>query len=138
MGRARSTRALSAPGAPWEGRDSSDGRRRRRGGDADRQLLPRVFLALLVFGTVAALVAGVWATPIMRLLTSEIYIGSEGAPGADSALVLLALPMFLNSLIENLSKRVDGTLRWIGALITDLQRANTLTKVMEREGIFPE
>jgi len=72
---------------------------RMRGGDADRQLLPRVFLALLVFGTVAALVAGVWATPIMRLLTSEIYIGSEGAPGADSALVLLALPMFLNSLI---------------------------------------
>ncbi len=69
------------------------------GAHVDRQLLPRVFLALLVFGTVAALVAGVWATPIMRLLTSEIYIGSEGAPGADSALVLLALPMFFNSII---------------------------------------
>lgn len=69
------------------------------GAHADRQLLPRVFLALLVFGTVVALVAGAWATPIMRLLTSEAYLGVEGAPGADSALMLLALPMFFNSLI---------------------------------------
>ncbi|OGJ57416.1 hypothetical protein A3H22_02415 [Candidatus Peribacteria bacterium RIFCSPLOWO2_12_FULL_55_15] len=72
---------------------------RLRGGSADRQLLPRLFFALLVFGTTAALVAGLWATPIMRLLTSEAYLGTGTTPGADSALMLLALPMFLNSLI---------------------------------------
>lgn len=66
---------------------------------ADRQLFPRVFLVLLLFGTIAALVAGVWATPIMRLLTSEAYLRADGIPGADDALMLLALPMFFNSLI---------------------------------------
>ncbi|MBI1934515.1 oligosaccharide flippase family protein [Candidatus Peregrinibacteria bacterium] len=72
---------------------------RLKGGAADRQLLQRLFFSLLMFGTTAALVAGLWATPIMRLLTSEAYLRTGTAPGADSALALLALPMFLNSLI---------------------------------------
>ncbi|MBI2636353.1 polysaccharide biosynthesis C-terminal domain-containing protein [Candidatus Peregrinibacteria bacterium] len=47
----------------------------------------------------AALVSWVLATPIMRLLTSEAYVQSGLIPGADTALRLLALPMFFNSLI---------------------------------------
>lgn len=72
---------------------------RLRGGAADRQLLSRLFFSLLMFGTTVALIAGLWATPIMRLLTSEAYLSTGTAAGADSALMLLALPMFLNSLI---------------------------------------
>lgn len=72
---------------------------RLKGSDADRPLLIRIVFALLIFGMTAALVAGVWATPIMRLLTSEAYLQTGSSAGADSALRLLALPIFFNSLI---------------------------------------
>lgn len=72
---------------------------RLKGGAADRQLLSRLFFILLLFGTTVALVAGFWATPIMRLLTLEAYLQTGSSAGADSALRLLALPMFFNSLI---------------------------------------
>lgn len=72
---------------------------RLRGGGADRELLRRLFLVLLLFGTIVALVSGLWARPIMRLLTSEAYLSTGITPGADSALRLLTLPMFFNSLI---------------------------------------
>ena len=62
-------------------------------------LLGKTFVTILLLGAVSALFSALWARPIMALLTTDAYLAMPGASGADTALRLLALPMFLNGLV---------------------------------------
>ena len=59
----------------------------------------KILFAILLIGATAGLFAFLWARPIMQLLTTDAYLSTAIAPGADTALSLLALPMFLNGII---------------------------------------
>ncbi len=63
------------------------------------RLLGKTLLLILVFGSASALFALFFATPIMSLLTSPAYLEAAGQPGSDTALSLLAAPMFLNGIV---------------------------------------
>jgi O-antigen/teichoic acid export membrane protein len=70
-----------------------------RGGDL-RRLLGKTLLTLLTLGSIALLFALLWPRPLVELLTTNAYLSTPTTPGSDTALVLLALPMFLNGLIQ--------------------------------------
>lgn len=65
----------------------------------NRGVLGKTFLLILLLGTVSSLFAFFWARPLVMLLTTEQYLSTAITPGTDTALALLALPMFLNGLI---------------------------------------
>ena len=62
-------------------------------------MLGKTLFSILLFGTVSALFSILWATPIMRLLTTPAYLATPQIPGADTALALLGIPMFLNGIV---------------------------------------
>lgn len=62
-------------------------------------LLGKTLLIILLLGSVSAMFSLFWARPIMRLLTTPMYLATPGHPGADTALQLLSAPMFLNGLV---------------------------------------
>jgi len=72
--------------------------RRERGEDASA-LLGKTFLLLLLLGTTAALFSIFWPRPIVALLTTREYLSTADHPGADTALKLISVPMFLYGFI---------------------------------------
>lgn len=68
-------------------------------GHDTRSLLGKTFLMLLIFGTISALFALLWSRPLVQLLTTDAYLSSSARPGSDTALRLLAAPLFLNSIV---------------------------------------
>jgi len=68
---------------------------RRESGEDASALLGKTFLLLLLLGTTAALFSALWPRPLIALLTTRAYLSTPGHPGADSALQLAAIPMFL-------------------------------------------
>lgn len=72
--------------------------RRERGEDAST-ILGRTFLLLLLLGTTAGLFAILWSRPLIALLTTQEYLSVPGHPGADTALRLSSIPMFLYGFI---------------------------------------
>jgi O-antigen/teichoic acid export membrane protein len=62
-------------------------------------LLGKTLLLILVIGSVSFLFSILWSQPLVLLLTQETYLSTASNPGADTALFLLALPMFCNGLI---------------------------------------
>lgn len=72
--------------------------RRERGEDATA-LLGKTFLLLLLLGTTAGLFAAFWPRPLIALLTTREYLSTAVSPGADTALRLASVPMFLYGFI---------------------------------------
>jgi len=72
---------------------------RHSAGLSVKSLLGKTLFLILVFGSVSALFSVFWSRPIMRLLTTEAYLSSPGVPGADTALMLLSVPQFLNGIV---------------------------------------
>ncbi|MDD5103534.1 MAG: oligosaccharide flippase family protein, partial [Candidatus Peribacteraceae bacterium] len=72
--------------------------RRERGEDAG-PLLGKTFLLLLLLGTTAGLFAMLWPRPLIALLITREYLSTAGHPGADTALRLASIPMFLYGFI---------------------------------------
>lgn len=62
-------------------------------------LLGKTFLLLLLLGTTAGLFAALWPRPLIALLTTREYLSTAGHPGADTALRLGSIPMFLYGFI---------------------------------------
>ncbi len=68
-------------------------------GEDTRSLLGKLLLALLLLGSTTALVSALWPRALIALLTTNAYLGTPAQPGSDTALLLLAAPMFLNALV---------------------------------------
>lgn len=68
-------------------------------GEDMRDFVGKIFFAIVLLSTTAFLYAVFWARPVMRLLTTEDYLSTAAAPGSDTALSLLALPMLLNGIV---------------------------------------
>ena len=68
-------------------------------GQQTAPLLGKTLFIILILGSTSALFSLFWARPIMRLLTTTAYLSTPGHPGADTALRLLAAPMFLNGIV---------------------------------------
>jgi len=64
-----------------------------------RSLLGKTFLILLILGSISALFSALWSRPIMQLLTTESYLSTIATPGSDTALQLMSIPLFLNSMV---------------------------------------
>lgn len=63
------------------------------------QLLGKTLLILLTIGSISFLFSLIWARPLVQLLTTSSYLATPGRPGSDTALMLMSVPIFLNSLI---------------------------------------
>ncbi|MDP7646171.1 MAG: oligosaccharide flippase family protein [Candidatus Peribacteraceae bacterium] len=68
-------------------------------GEDTRSLLGKTFLIILIFGSIILLFSALWSRPIIQLLTTEAYLSTPARPGADTALRLMSIPMFLNGII---------------------------------------
>lgn len=69
-------------------------------GEDTGALVGKILFAILLVGSAMALFAGLWGRPLMLLLTRPEYVSGAGlAAGADTALTLLAIPMFLNGIV---------------------------------------
>ncbi len=68
-------------------------------GEATNQLLGKTLLVVLIVGSASALFSFFWATPIMSILTTPAYLETASEAGSDTALSLLAAPMFLNGIV---------------------------------------
>ncbi|MFH1443978.1 MAG: oligosaccharide flippase family protein [Candidatus Peregrinibacteria bacterium] len=99
--------------------------RREKGKDTG-DLLGKTFLVLLLLGTTAGLFAALWPRPLIALLTTREYLSTVGHPGADTALRLASIPMFLygfilfsfyTALVHGEWRRLLATLT-IGAIIS--------------------
>lgn len=69
-----------------------------QGGDT-RELLGKILLAILLIGSVSFLFAVFWPRPLMQMLTTEQYLSTALSPGADTALRLLSVSMFMNGFL---------------------------------------
>ncbi len=68
-------------------------------GEKTDALLGKTLFLILLLGSLAAAFSILWARPLMGLLTTEAYLSTSGSPGADTALALLGIPMFLNGIV---------------------------------------
>jgi O-antigen/teichoic acid export membrane protein len=68
-------------------------------GEDTRSLLGKVFLSLLLLGTVAFLFSALWPRALIHLLTTDAYLSTATAPGSDTALQLLSVSMFMNGIL---------------------------------------
>lgn len=68
-------------------------------GESTKALLGRTFLILIAIGGASSLFSFFWSRPIMQVLTTDLYLAGNGQPGSDTALALLALPMFCNAVV---------------------------------------
>src|SRR3989344_409353 len=68
-------------------------------GENTRTVLGKTFLLILLLGIIAAAFSFLWSRPLIELLTTTDYLSTSERPGSDTALQLLALPMFLNGII---------------------------------------
>lgn len=77
-----------------------------------RVLMGKIFLVVLLLGSISSLFAFFWSTPIMELLTTKSYLRGTTQFGADSALKLLSIPMFLNGIVQCWFYILLTTHRW--------------------------
>jgi len=68
-------------------------------GEDTKSLLGKTFLIIMIFGSITLLFSTLWSRPIIQLLTTEAYLSTPARPGADTALRLMSIPMFLNGII---------------------------------------
>jgi O-antigen/teichoic acid export membrane protein len=68
-------------------------------GEDSSKLLGKTLLVILIIGSIGGLFAALWSRPIVELLTRESYLSVGDTPGSDTALRLLAAPIFFNGLI---------------------------------------
>ena len=68
-------------------------------GEDTKSLLGKTFLIIMIFGSITLLFSTLWSRPIIQLLTTEAYLSTPTRPGADTALRLMSIPMFLNGII---------------------------------------
>ncbi|NOS67511.1 MAG: oligosaccharide flippase family protein [Candidatus Peribacteraceae bacterium] len=64
-----------------------------------RDLLGTILFAILLVGSVSLLFSALWPRPLMQMLTTEQYLSTATSPGADTALRLLSVSMFMNGLL---------------------------------------
>ena len=64
-----------------------------------REFLGKILFAILLIGSVAFLFSVLWSRPLMQMLTTEEYLSTATSPGADTALRLLSVSMFMNGLL---------------------------------------
>lgn len=67
--------------------------------ERSQALLQKTFVLLLIIGLSMMLAFYFWARPLVQLLTTEAYLSTPLMPGSDTALAILALPVFLNVLV---------------------------------------
>jgi len=68
-------------------------------GENTAPLLGKTLLSVLIIGTVAFLFSLLWSRPLVLLLTHEAYLSTAARAGSDTALRLMAGPVFLNAVI---------------------------------------
>jgi O-antigen/teichoic acid export membrane protein len=73
--------------------------KRHEEGQKTEGLLGKTLLLILILGSASAVFSAFWARPIMGLLTTPAYLARSGIPGADTALSVLAIPMFANGIV---------------------------------------
>ncbi len=73
--------------------------RRLAEGEDVSALVRRTFITVTLLSLTAGLMAMIWARPLMHLLTTEQYLSTFDAPGADTALFLLGPSMILNGIV---------------------------------------
>jgi O-antigen/teichoic acid export membrane protein len=71
----------------------------RGGEERAPTVLGKTLVIILAIGVVSFLFAALWSRPLMSLLTTPAYLSGDGQAGADTALKMLALPMFCNGII---------------------------------------
>ena len=69
-------------------------------GEDTQSLLGKTLCVLLLLGGVASIFSALWARPLVGLLTTDAYLSTPGKYGSDTALSLMALPVFLNGLVQ--------------------------------------
>ncbi len=62
-------------------------------------LLGKTLFLILTLGSISSIFAFLWGRPIMQLLTTSEYLSMGNVAGADSALSMLSMPMFLNGIV---------------------------------------
>ena len=67
-------------------------------GEPTKGILGKTFLAVTLLSGIAGLFAYFWARPLVELLTTSAFLSTATRPGSDTALRLLAIPMFLNGI----------------------------------------
>lgn len=72
---------------------------RRAKGEHTASLLGKTLFLIVLFGAVSSLFSFFWSRPLMELLTTSAYLSTPLRPGADTALHLLSLPMFMNGFV---------------------------------------
>jgi len=68
-------------------------------GKNTRDLLGKILFTILLVGSISLLFAVLWPRPLMQMLTTEQYLSTALSPGADTALRLLSVSMFMNGLL---------------------------------------
>lgn len=68
-------------------------------GENTASLLGKTLFLILILGSLSAAFSILWARPLMGLLTTTSYLSTPGVPGADTALSMLGVPMFLNGIV---------------------------------------
>lgn len=68
-------------------------------GESTADLLGRSLFALLAISGASSLFSFFWSRPIMQVLTTDQYLATATHAGSDTALSLLALPMFCNAIV---------------------------------------
>lgn len=68
-------------------------------GEDTRDFLGKILLIVLLLSATMALTGALWARPIMGLLTTERYLSTPLAPGADTALRWLGVTMMMNGMV---------------------------------------
>lgn len=67
--------------------------------EGTRELLGKILFAILLIGSISFLLSAMWPRQLMQMLTTEQYLSTAMSPGADTALRLLSVSMFMNGLL---------------------------------------
>ncbi|MDB4978902.1 MAG: flippase Wzx [Candidatus Peribacteria bacterium] len=68
-------------------------------GEDTRRLLGKTFFIILILGSISMLFSLFWSRQLVEMLTNASLLSTAARPGADTALQLIALPMFLNGIV---------------------------------------
>lgn len=92
--------------------------KRQQAKESTQSLVGSLALSSFVIGGISLCFSTVWARPLVRLLTSEQYLATPFAPGSDTALHLLALPMLCNACIVLSFYMLLATHNWLALVRT--------------------
>lgn len=97
------------------------------------RILGGTLLTLLCIGSVGALGSGLWARPIVALLTTPQYLSTATQFGSDSILRVLSVPIFFNGIILYAFYTLLHTGRWkplVGMLLAGAAASITLNLIL--------